>query len=77
MCLEFNGDFISFNETIHFDAGQLNVVMSLRVRDDLRVETSENFTLQLMEAEPVTNTIFQPLDEAILHIIDNDSKSVM
>ena len=74
-CVASNEDFVSFNETIHFNVGQRNAMVPLRVRDDLRVETVENFTLQLMKSDPtVTNTIFQPLEEVILQIHDNDGE---
>ena len=54
--------------------GQREAMMSLRVRDDMRVEIPENFTLLLMQADPSDNTLFLPLEQATLKIQDNDSK---
>ena len=47
--------------------------MSLRVRDDLRVEASESFNLLLKKTNDLQELVFQPLDQSTLQIEDNDS----
>ena len=71
----FNRDFTSFNETIHFNVGEKETSMPLQVRDDLRVEAPENFTLLLMRTNSSLGSIFLPLEEATLQIQDNDSET--
>lgn len=76
--IALDGDFHSFNETVRFNAGEREAMVVLRVKDDLRVESQENFTLSLF---PTTNPdpfsmsiVFLPIHEAVLQIQDNDGK---
>ena len=63
---------MSLIETAHFGVGQTEANVSILVRDDLRVESDENFTLILKPDGSNKDVIFLPLRQSLLVLTDND-----
>ena len=67
------GDFTITTQTVTIPAGQLSAPFTVPIADDLIVENSESFDMELMN--PSAGTISPTLGTAVGNIVDNDGKN--